>query len=131
MPGLVPLLGEGSIPFLLKLLREFPAKLGAAKTNANQVTLGLVTVDECLAAVENGEVVDKVHIASLGGDLQLGCLGNRLNGIEGLDLTLRERWQGLGPRVSRVTQQRGSTEVHDKVGIAMENDRAAVETWPA
>lgn len=72
-----------------------------------------LAVDESFAPVENGKVVNEVHIAGLRLDLELDRLGDRLHHVECLALTLVELREMIWPRVDGVPQQRRAAEVND------------------
>ena len=106
--------------------------LGAPETHANQVTLLVqgLTVHEPLSTVKDGQVVDEMHVASLGLDLELGGLRNRLDGIQRLLLLACQCGEVAGSGVSLVAKERSAAEIHDQLAFLMEDDGAAMKLGP-
>ena len=115
VPDTTMLLVKVVFPLTAKLLRERPTMLRAAEAHADQVALlhGRSSVLEALAAVENGEIVDEMHIAGLSEDLQLCSFCNSLDGIEGLNLAGRDTGEARRARVDAVAEKGRPTKVHD------------------
>lgn len=80
--------------------------LSAAETHANQVALLVqgLTVHKPLSAVKDGQVVDEMHVTSLGLDLELSGLRNRLDGIQCLLLLACQRGKVAGPGMSLIAK---------------------------
>jgi hypothetical protein len=79
---------KGLIPLGLKVERDAPSTLVILEPHAHKMTAfrGLFAVDEALASVEDGQVIDEVDIACLGADLKLDSLRNFLDLIQSLNL---------------------------------------------
>ncbi len=89
---------------------DVPAQGRAAQAHAHQVALRarVGAVGEALAAVQHGQVVDEVHVAGLGLDLQLGGPGNGLDGVQSLKLAGRDGRQVRGARMGSVAHEGGA-----------------------
>lgn len=125
-------LREGRLPFPSEVIRKTPAKFVVAESHADQVSARLrpLTIDKALAAVQNGKVVDEMHVTWSGGDLQLRGLGNGLNRIQSLNLARRSGGEVLGAWVDVVAQEWHATEVDDETPLMVKEDRAALELGP-
>ena len=132
----VPKLGaavvESLVPLVRKRLWNGPCMLGAAEAHTNQMAFCCrgVAVDEAFATMENGEVVDEMHISSLRLDFHLCGPGNSLDGVQSLDLAGGQGRQTFGAGMSLVPKEGRSAKVHDELGVLVEYDRAALEAWP-
>lgn len=88
MPNAVGRLVESIMPLALESIGNRPAELLIAHAHAHKVTLliSTLTVDKGLAAVEDGQVVDEVNIASTSLDLHLSSFGDRFDSVKSLNL---------------------------------------------
>lgn len=75
---------ESLCPFFFELIGDGPTKRVVSEPHANEVPLGhwFVAVNKGITAVEDGEVVDIVHVTRLCLDFHLRCPSNNLDGIE-------------------------------------------------
>lgn len=89
-----------------------------------------VAVDKSFASVENSKVVDEMHIASLGLDLKLDRLGDRLHHVKRLSLAVVELWEMFWPGVDGVSQQGCTSKVHDHLRLMIEQHWPALEMRP-
>lgn len=79
---------ECFVPLMCKLLWDGPAMLSTAEAHSNEMAScrRRVPIDKAFTAMEDRKVVNKVDVSSLRLDFHLGGLGDRLDGIQGLDL---------------------------------------------
>lgn len=83
-------------------------------------------IDETVPAVQDREVVDEVHVAGLGGELELGGAGDGLNGVEGLNLLGVEGGQVGLAGMGGGAQEGDAAEVYYELGVLVEEYWAAV-----
>jgi len=129
VPNPARLLVERLVPLALQLRRDGPAVRRAPQAHADQVALlvGSLAVAEALAPVEDAKVVDEVHISGLRLDLQLRGPRDGLDGIQRLELARRDGREVTRARMSLVSDQGRTAEVHDELRVVIEDDRSAVE----
>ncbi len=87
------------------------------------------TIDEPLPPVQDGEVVDEVHITAAGLDLHLQSPGDGLHQIQRLALAVVELREVPRPGVRGATYQRRATKVHHQLGLVVEHQRTTLEAW--
>lgn len=106
--------------------------LGAAEAHAHQVALlgwGF-SIDKALAPMQDGQVVDKMHVSSLRLDLHLGGLCDGLDGIERLDLAIGQRGQVARARVCLISNESRPAKVHDELAVLEKEDGLALKLGP-
>lgn len=122
-------LAKGLVPLVLQIKRDAPSQLVIAKPHANKVPAlaGLGAVDEAFASVKDGQVVDEMDVARLGGELKPGRFGDILNCVQGLHLSGIERRQVSGSGMAGASHESGPTKVGDEMAVVVKEDRAALE----
>lgn len=125
-------LTKGLVPLVLQVEGDAPSHFIIAESHAHKVPalIGLRTVDKALAAVEDGQVVDEVHVTGLGAELKFSRLRNVLDRIQGLNLAGGESGQVGRPGVARASHERGSAKVGDEMTVLVKEDRSALELGP-
>ena len=123
---------KGLFPLAIQVTRDGPPMPGAAQAHAYQMALlsGCFTIHETLPSVQNGQVVDKVHVTRLGLDLDLGGLGNGLDGIQSLDLAIGQRREVARSGVGLISEKSGSTKIHDEFVFVEKDDGPALKSRP-
>lgn len=129
MPHTGSRLAKSLVPLALQIKGDAPSHLVIAESHAHKVPAlaGLRAVDKSRAAVEDRQVVDEVHVTWLRGELELGRLGNVLDGIQGLNLASSERGQVGWSSVARASHQSSPAKVGDETAILVEENRSALE----
>jgi hypothetical protein len=89
--------------------------------------VGALAIHKALAAVKDSEVVNEVDISSLRLKLKSRRLGNRLNGIESLDLARVQFGNMIRARVGGIAQKCGSAKIHHQTRALVEDDRTAMK----
>lgn len=123
---------ERVIPVFLELVRNRPPQFRAAQSHTHQVSLVLFRrpIGKPIASVQNREVVDEMHIAGLGLDLQLQLSSNLLDHIESFYLCLTECRKVLVPGVNCIAHERSTGEVHHQSRLVVEEQWSALKAWP-
>lgn len=128
VPDTIALLLKGIRPITAQSLGNGVTQSRAPETHADEVSLLVsgLAIYEAVTAMQDREVVDEVKVTGNGGELELGSTRDGLNGVEGLELLGIDGWQVGLARMSGGAQERDAAEVHDKLAILVEEDRAAV-----
>lgn len=132
MPHTGSRLTKGLVPLALQIEGNAPSHLVIAESHAHKVPAlaGLRAVDKSRAAVEDRQVVDEVNVTWLGGELELGRLGNVLDRIQGLNLASSECRQVGRSSVAGASHESSPSKVGDEVAVLVEENRSALELGP-
>ena len=117
------------VPFRPESGRNGPPMRRTTEAGADEMALlpSVLTVHKALTTMENREIIDEMDVSRLGLNVHFRGPGDCLNGIECLHLTGRQRGQPLRAWVSSVAHERSPTEIHDKLGVFVEDDRTALK----
>ncbi len=129
MPMSFALRLKGRVPFRHESKRNGPSMHRTTQAGAHKMALlqDILTVHEALTTMKNREIIDEMDVSRLGLDVHLRGPGDCLDSVKCLHLTGGQRGQPLRAWVSSVSHERSPTEIHDKFGVFVEDDRTALK----
>src|SRR5271156_2067489 len=139
VPGSTTILIECAGPDKLQCRWELPGHLLVVEPKAEKMTLTSslsfvyvwvhVVITVSFAAVEDGEVVDKAHVALLGGEVELVFLRSEMYGVKRFGLCFCEAWNALGSRGNGMAGEHAAGEIDQGLFIVIVEQSTVVVCW--
>lgn len=115
-----------TIPSHLHDRRGVPGLLLVAQPQAHNVALGGTIVFECVAAVQNAEVVDETKVPRLHIQSELVLGSDKVNRVQGLGLRLGDGWDPRGSRCGRGACKDPAGEIEYEFAVVEVQERTLV-----